>query len=105
MILAEVKLSSFVPGGLEVLDIKQQRREIMDLTLNNISDQFFARFFFFLKAKLPFSLTNSNRKYRLYSEKNLFYKLFSSENSFSNSDSFFKAYISCFGVYFFIFSF
>lgn len=47
VILAEVKLSSLVPGGLEAPDIKQQRRGMMDLTLNNISDQFFARFLVF----------------------------------------------------------
>lgn len=105
MILVEVKLSSLVPGGLEVPDIKQQRRGIMDLTLNNISDQFFARFLFFLKAKLSYLLNNSNCKYQLCSEKNLFYKLFSSKNSFSNSDSFFKVYISYLSIYFFTFIF
>lgn len=97
VILAEVKLPYLVPGGLEVPDIKQQGRGMMDLTLKNISDQFFARFLFFKKLSC-FIFWPTHCKYQLCLEKNLFCRLFSSKNS--NSDFFFKAYISFFDIYF-----
>lgn len=67
-ILAEVKFSSLAPAGLAVPDIKQQKREVIGLTLNTISDQFFARLLMLLKVKLLYLLTGSNCKYQLLSD-------------------------------------
>lgn len=49
-ILAEMKFSSLMPRGLAVPNIKQQRRGMIGLTLNNISDQFSVSLLFFKKV-------------------------------------------------------
>lgn len=72
-ILPEVEFSSLMARGLAVPDINQQRREMVGLTLNSISDQFFARFFFF--EKLRYLLTSSNYECQFCSEQNMFGKL------------------------------